>query len=142
MLISDTSALAKLYVPEPQSAAVRKVFEAEDQVFASELARVEIMAVLHRRLREKKWTQAEFTTAIRQFERDNVAGIWTWLPVDAQILAGASSIYTTLPDSVFLRSADCIHLLTALHHRFAEVYSYDAHQAAAAIHLGLVIKTA
>lgn len=137
MLFTDTSALAKLYVPEPQSPRVRPIFEAEDQVFASELATVELLAVFHRRLRERKWTQAEFTAAVRQFDRDNVSGLWTWLPVDHDILEAAAKTFATLPPAVFLRSADCIHLVTALRHNFDEIYSYDAHQIAAAAQLGL-----
>jgi hypothetical protein len=38
---------------------------------------------------------------------------------------------------VFLRSADRLHLITALHHGFTEFYTYDGHQSAAAVILGL-----
>jgi predicted nucleic acid-binding protein len=48
-----------------------------------------------------------------------------------------SQNYTTLPDQIFLRSADCLHLVTALHHSFTEIYTYDAHQTAAAVALGI-----
>lgn len=49
----------------------------------------------------------------------------------------AAKTYTTLPDSVFLRSADGLHLVTAMHHSFSEIYTYDWHQTAAATALGL-----
>jgi hypothetical protein len=52
-------------------------------------------------------------------------------------LTGGSGGYTTLPDTVFLRTADCLHLVTALPHNFAEIYTYDAQQSAAASVLGL-----
>jgi ferredoxin len=39
MILCDTSAAAKLYVPERESAAVRRRLEAEDEVCLSELAR-------------------------------------------------------------------------------------------------------
>ncbi len=39
MIFCDTSTGAKLYVPEPESEAVRQRLEAEDEVCVSELAR-------------------------------------------------------------------------------------------------------
>jgi predicted nucleic acid-binding protein len=137
MIFFDTSAAAKLYVAEQESTVVRQLVEAEDQVVLCELARPEIMAVFHRRLREKKWTQADFSFAVRQFSRDDISGFWTWLPLDRAIFNAAAEIYTTLPETVFLRASDCLHLVTALNHNFTEIYTYDAHQAKGAVVLGL-----
>ncbi len=142
MIFCDTSAVAKLYVPEKDSLAVRAKLESEDQVFVSELARVELMGVFHRQLREKKWTPAQFQTAIRQFGNDDVSGFWTWLALDTATVESAAKTYTTLPDAVFLRSADCLHLVTALHFGFREIFTYDRHQTLAAAALGLTSRTA
>jgi hypothetical protein len=65
------------------------------------------------------------------------SGYWTWLPLDSAIIEAASTTYTTLPETVFLRSADCLHLVTALHYNFAEIYTHDSHQIDAASALGL-----
>jgi predicted nucleic acid-binding protein len=137
MIFCDTSAAAKLYVPERESAAMRKLAEREDEVYVSDLVRAELMGVFHRRLREGKWSRADFHTAVRQFSHDDIAGFWTWLPLDRPIVEAAAKTYATLPDTVFLRTADCLHLVTALHHNFAEIYTYDTQQAAAAGVLGL-----
>jgi predicted nucleic acid-binding protein len=137
MILCDTSAAAKLYVPERESAAVRRRLEAEDEVCLSELARPELLGVFHRRLREKKWTRREFLAAVRQFSHDDIGGFWTWLPLDRSITEAAAQTYATLPETVFLRSSDCLHLVTALHYHFAEICTYDAHQSAAAPALGL-----
>lgn len=137
MIFCDTSVIAKLYVPEKESPAVRTLLESEDQVLASELVRLELMGVFHRQRREKKWTRDQFMTAVRQFTNDEVGGFWTWLPLDSQIIESATKTFTTLPDTVFLRSGDCIHLVTAMHHSFTDIYTYDAHQAAASVALGL-----
>lgn len=142
MIFCDTSAVAKLYVPEKESPVVRAKLEAEDQVLVSELVRVELMGVFHRQLREKRWTNAQFVTAVRQFGNDDVGGFWTWLALDTPILEAAARTYSTLPDSVFLRSADCLHLVTAIHHGFTEIYTYDRHQTLAAPALGLKPRTA
>ena len=137
MIFCDTSAVAKLYVPERESVAIRRLLESEDEVCVSELMRPELMGVFHRRLREGKWTRADFFAAVRQFERDDLSGFWTWLPLQNIITEAAARTYTTLPGNVFLRSADCLHLVTALHHNFSEIYTYDIHQSKAAQALGL-----
>lgn len=137
MLFCDTSTLAKYYVSEPESAAVRSRLDAEDRVLLSELARAELMGVFHRRLRERKWNRDEFLTVVRQFSTDEVSSYWTWLPLEGTIVEQVVRTYTALPEDVFLRTADCLHLVTALHHGFAEIHTHDRHQRDGAGALGL-----
>jgi predicted nucleic acid-binding protein len=137
MIVCDTSAVAKFYVPEKESRAIRQLLEQADQVCLSDLVRPEIMAVFHRRLREGIWSRRDFLATVRQFQHDDLAGFWTWLPIDSLILRAAAETFTTLPPTIFLRSSDCIHLVTALHHNFTEFLTFDAHQTQAAIALGL-----
>jgi hypothetical protein len=73
----------------------------------------------------------------RQFSADDIGGYWTWLPPDSAIIEAAATTCTTLPETVFLRSADCLHLVSALHHNFAEIHTHDKHQADAAAALGI-----
>jgi uncharacterized protein len=141
MIVCDTSAVAKFYVPEKESAALRQLIEGEDGVCVSELVRPELMAVFHRRLRERIWSQRDFMAAIRQFQSDDLAGLWTWLPLDSQILRATAEAFATLPSDVFLRSSDCIHIVTALHHNFSELVTYDGHQLKAAATMGLRART-
>ncbi len=142
MIFCDTSAIAKLYVAEKETPAMRARLEAEDQVCLSELARAELMSVFHRQLREKKWTRDKFLTAVRQFTNDDIGGFWTWLPLDTTIIEAAARTYTSLPDTVRLRTADCLHLVTAIHHGFTDIYTYDTNQSTAAVSLGLKPMTA
>lgn len=137
MLFCDTSTLAKYYVPEVDSALVRERLDQEDHIALSELARAELMGVFHRRLRERKWTNSEFLAAVRQFSQDDIGGYWSWLPLDGVIVEQSVKTFTTLPENIFLRTADCLHLVTALHHGFSCVHTHDAHQMAAASALGL-----
>jgi len=137
MIFCDTSTLAKFYIEEPGFLAVRRAFESSQQIQASELARVELMSVLHRRLREKKWTEAQFLSATNQFTRDDLAGCWKWLPLAPAVTEAAAQTFATLPANIFLRASDCIHLVTALHHKIDTIHTHDRHQAAAATTLGL-----
>ena len=137
MLFCDTSTLAKYYVPEAESAAVRSRLDADEQVLASQLARAELMAVFHRRLRERTWSRREFDVVVRQFSKDDISGYWSWIPLDAVIVEQTVKIYTTLPESIFLRTSDCLHLVTALHHGFNQICTHDQDQIQAASALGL-----
>jgi uncharacterized protein with PIN domain len=102
MLFCDTSTLAKYYVQEPESAAVRAHLDAEDQVLLSELARAEIVAVFHRQVRERKWSREEFATVVRQFSTDEAVGYWTWVPSTA-----ASSSRWFGPSRRYRRMSSC-----------------------------------
>ena len=137
MCFCDTSTLAKYYVSEKESALVRLHLDQENQVMFSELVRVELMGVFHRRLREGKWSKEEFLTVVQQFSRDDIEGYWKWLTLDGTIVEKASKIFITLPQTVFLRSSDCIHLVTAMHYGIKDIYTYDTHQIQAALVLGL-----
>ena len=137
MIFCDTSMVAKLYVVEAESKAVRALLEKVDQRFVSDLVRVELMGVFHRQLREKIWPRQKFDAAVRQFNTDDIGGFWTWLPLDSAIIEAAAKTYATLPATVFLRAADCLHLITGLHHNFPGIHTYDRHQALAAPTLGL-----
>jgi predicted nucleic acid-binding protein len=137
MLFCDTSTLAKYYVAEPESDAVRGRLDAEDQVLLSELARAELMGVFHRRLRERTWERNDFLMVVRQFSADEVAGYWTFVPLEGGIVEQVVRTYATLPEDVFLRAADCLHLVTALRHGFTEIHTHDTHQRDGAGALGV-----
>lgn len=137
MIFFDTVAFANLYVPERESAALRNLVDGEDEVYASELVRVELASVFHRRWREGRWSQADFLAAVRQFTADDSGGFWTWVPLNGAIIETAAKTYATLPSDKFLRSSDCLQLVTALQQNFSEIHNYDAQQASAAPALGL-----
>src|ERR1043166_8921762 len=63
----------KLYIPEKESPAIRRLLESEDQAFV-ELVRIELTGVFYRQLREKYWTRDRFMTTVRQFTNDDVGG--------------------------------------------------------------------
>ena len=137
MIFCDTSFVAKIYVREPESASVERLLESEDTIYLSGLAYPELMATFHRRLREKKWSAEKFDLTVSQFRRDEGAGFLTWLPLESEIMESAAQAFTHLPPTVFLRAADCLHLITAQRHGFTEIHTFDAHQAVAARVLGL-----
>ena len=137
MILCDTSTIAKFYVFELESAAVRDRLDAEDAVCVSELVRVELMGVFHRRLRDGRWNREDFLNVAGQFAADDIRGYWTWMPLNTTIVDAAAKTFTSLPSGIFLRASDCIHLVTAIHHNFAAIFTHDKQQTVAAATLGL-----
>jgi hypothetical protein len=49
-------------------------------------------------------------------------------PSTASIVEQVVRTFTTLPEDVVRRTADCLHLVTALQQGFAEIHTHDTHQ--------------
>jgi predicted nucleic acid-binding protein len=128
----DSGYIAKFYVDEPDSPAVRRLAEALGEVHCSALGRVEVSTALHRKLREGFLGRAAFREVIRQFEQDCAHGLWTWIPVTSAVLAATVTVIHSVPASVFLRAVDAIHLACTRESGFREVYTGDRHMAGAA----------
>jgi len=133
----DSAYIAKFYLDESDSDAVRERAIAEGEICSCVLARIEVTSVFHRKWREKSRSLAEFLALIKQFEADCLANLWTWLPMSGAVVNAAAAKYLTLPDTIFLRSADAIHLACAAEAGFKELYSNDKHLLAAAGRFGL-----
>jgi predicted nucleic acid-binding protein len=128
----DSGYIAKFYVDERESAAVRHLAESLGEVHCSALGRVEVSTALHRKLREGALDPAAFREVIGQFEHDCAHGLWTWIPVTSAVLAATVAVIQGVPASVFLRAVDAIHLASARESGFREVYTGDHHMTGAA----------
>jgi predicted nucleic acid-binding protein len=137
MIYFDSAYLARCYLPEPGHAEVAALAGRSPQVACAEIARIEVASVFHRKLREHAITPAIHREVSCQFADDIAAGIWLLLPVTESLLTHAQAAYQTLPATLFLRSADCLHLCAARQAGFKEIYSNDRHLLAAAPHFGL-----
>jgi predicted nucleic acid-binding protein len=97
----------------------------------------EIVATLHRHLREKRLTQREFQLLAAQVQADVRAGLWSLLPVTSAIIEAQAERIRRLPDRVFVRAADALHLTCAVEAGLQEIYSSDRHLVAASPYFGL-----
>ena len=136
MIYLDTSYLARLYFEEPGYQLAREV-AATDQVACAMHGHAELLAAFHRKLREGAITPRAFQARLDQFEADRESGAFHWLPIGPEVLALMQSVYAILPNTVYLRAADALHLATAGVHGFKAVYSNDKHLLAAARHFRL-----
>lgn len=137
MIYFDSTYLAKCYLPEAGHHEVRATALKAGTLQSVALAKIEVASVFHRHLREGRLSTREVAEHMQQFSQDCIDGVVTFLPVTPGILETAYATYQTLPASLFLRSADCLHLCAAVEAGFKEIYSNDRHLLAAASHFGL-----
>ena len=130
----DANYISRCYLDEHGSTEVRALASAT-AVVCVELGQAEASSAFHRKLREGALTPAEFAALMNQFEAE--LSLFTWLPVTSALITDVRQSFVTLPPTVFLRSADALHLACAREAGLTEIYSNDRHLLAAAPHFGL-----
>jgi len=128
----DSSYIAKFYLDEPESEAVRRLAESLGQVRCAVLGQIEVAAVFHRKLREGAFDAGAFREVMGQFDDDCGQGLWTWLPLTTALAARTVAAFARLPRPVFLRAADALHLICAQEHGLREIYTNDRRMSVAA----------
>lgn len=137
MIYFDSTYVAKVYLFEHGSTEVRAVTTAQPEVACSEIGKIELASVLHRKLREGALDAMRYLSVCQQFEQDMQSGVWHWFPATSALLEQVRAAFRTLPATVFLRASDALHLVCARDNGFTEIYSNDRHLLAAAPHFGL-----
>jgi predicted nucleic acid-binding protein len=137
MLYFDAAFIAKFYLQEPESDAIRSFVEDVPGIASLVIGRLETELVFSRKLREGALTPQGHQVLIAQFEADCEAGLWTWLPATDDLVAAAQEMTRRLPSEVFLRSLDALHLACARRNGHERIYSNDRHLLLAAPHFGL-----
>lgn len=136
----DSAFIAKFYLDEPESEAVRDLAASLSRVSCLLLGRMEVAAVFHRKWREGSFSEMAFREVGAQFAQDCAQGLWTWLPLTPSLVDAATARLAHLPKTVFLRSADALHLICASEHGFREIFSNDRHLGLAASHFKLKVR--
>lgn len=133
----DSAYLAKCYLEDPDSLAVRELVWRADAVYSSALCIAEVSCALHRSVREKRVTRGEASHLRTTFFSDVAIGIVRMIPVTETVLRAVESTVATLPTALFLRAGDAVHLASARHEGFSEIWSNDRHMLKAAPHFSL-----
>jgi predicted nucleic acid-binding protein len=133
----DSAYIAKFYVDEPDSGAIRRLAETLGRVHCCALGRVEVAGVFHRKWREGAFTEREFREVSAQFSDDCKAGLWTWFSVTDALIATAAESLRTLSKRVTIRSADALHLACARENGLRRLYTNDAQMLRAAPAFGV-----
>ena len=101
------------------------------------LAKVECVAAFQRYYREKAITAENLQRVTSRFAEDEAAKVWNFFSVSRSLINATCARLQTLPQHVFCRSADALHLTCAAEEGFREIYSHDRHVLAAASYFGL-----
>jgi predicted nucleic acid-binding protein len=133
----DAALVAKFYVNEPGRDAVRRLAKRAGTVATSSIAVAEVAAAFHRKWREGSIDIPVFEALQGQFHHDVTRGLWTLIEPTPALLQQVRALFARLDRSVFLRSLDAVHLMTAKAEHFDHLYTSDAHLLAAcpSVHL-------
>jgi predicted nucleic acid-binding protein len=133
----DSALVAKFYVNESGRDAVRRLARRAGSVATSGIALAEVAAAFHRKLREGSIDSHAFGALQGQFHHDVTRGLWTLIGPTPALLQQVQVLFARLDRSVFLRSLDAVHLMTAKAEQFDHLYSNDMHLLAAcsSVHL-------
>ena len=133
----DTSALVKLYVPEPESARVDRLLRRRDDLLVSDLAVTELASALGRRCREGALDSG---TAARIYQRllaDLAAELFRRVELIAEVHREAERMLLASA-LVPLRSLDALHLALATTGGAKTILTFDGNLARAAGTVGLL----
>lgn len=134
----DTSALAKLYIPEPESEAVQKAVEGHTLV-SSELVIVEFTSVIARKLREKAISKKEAKEVLELFHSHVQDGVLETVKLESSVLAAAAKMLFDCPASIPLRTLDAIHLGACKGHSLFPLLTLDKVMLLSACYYGIPI---
>lgn len=123
----DSALVAKFYLNEPGRDAVRRLAREAGTVVTSGIATAEVSAAFHRKFREGAVDKAVFRALQGQFEHDLEHGLWKLVGPTESLLQEVRALFLRLDKSVFLRSLDVLHLVTARAEHFSRIYSNDRH---------------
>jgi predicted nucleic acid-binding protein len=136
-LYLDTAYIAKCYINEVDSPAVRKLARGAEGLYSSVWCLAEMACVFHRRVREKGLTSEQARKLDQLFREDVQSGVWILLPVSQGLMQRVEAVVQNLPPDVFLRAGDAVHLVSAREAGFTEIWTGDGRLLAAAPHFHL-----
>jgi predicted nucleic acid-binding protein len=123
---------------DAESDGVRAGVATAGAIRTSSLAFTEFHGALHRRMREHSMPREVARSLSVEFHEHVESGLWKLLPVNDSLLRRTAVAILSIPSSLFLRSADAVHLVTAREAGESEIWTSDRHMLAAAPHFGLV----
>ena len=137
----DSAYIAKFYVNEHDSGAVRQLISKADSLESSAWAMAEVHCVFHRHIREGKISPPQCRRLSEAFLEHVSAGIWNFAAVSESMLTRMAARMRLAPAELFLRAGDAVHLTTAADLGATEIWTNDRHLLAAAPYFGIEGRT-
>ncbi len=133
----DTSALVKLYVPEPESARVDRALRRRDDLVVSDLAVTELASAVGRRCREGALDSATAARVYRRLLADLADELFRRVELIAEAHREAERMLLSSA-ALPLRSLDALHLALAASGGARTILTFDRSLARAAAAFGLL----
>lgn len=125
----DTSFLVSLYSPDANSlAAVRAIGEGQHTYVVSSLAEIETINALELRVFRKEISSPEARSSLREFENDLCEGLFQFVRLTDEVFQRAREISRRTTARLGTRTADLLHVATALELEADMLYSFDHQQ--------------
>ena len=134
----DSSALAKIYVPEADSEQLDAFLRGRQDLMISELCITEVISAAARRKREGLLNSRQVKEIHERILADAEAGYYARLDISPSIHRDAERFLLST-ESVALRSLDALHVALALSGRAQRIITFDLRTADAAVLHGLEI---
>lgn len=138
-LYLDTSALIKIYFPEPGSEELETALRRRNDLIISDLVITEAVSALSRRRREGDIRIQVVRRMHKAILRDLEAGYYRRAELYPAVHREAERILVT-SGNVPLRAADALHLALALASQAATLITFDLRMAAGAEQIGLGVQ--
>jgi predicted nucleic acid-binding protein len=138
----DASFLFSLYFPDANSKnALRLAANATEQLLVSALCEIETINSLEQRVFRGEVSMQKVAIAIRDLEADLRTSILQWKPISEGAFERAKTLCRTVTPRFGLRTADLLHIATALEFGAACLFTFDQKQSVAAQSVGLKVNS-
>ncbi len=135
----DTSALAKLYIPEAFSEEVDAFIQSREQLFVSSLVALELRCFLARKVRARAISSGAADAVWEAFGDDVEAALFSLLETGEAHLTAALKLIGNTQATGALRALDAMHLGIARERNLPAFATSDLVQADAARAIGLEV---
>ena len=132
----DSSALAKLYVPEPESDVLDAFLLNRQDLLISELAITEVLSAVARKRREGTLNESQAFEIRDAVLADADSGSFCRLDLSPLVHRQAERLLLNV-ESVALRTLDALHVALALQGSATYILTFDTRMRAVALHAGL-----
>jgi predicted nucleic acid-binding protein len=133
----DTSAAAKLYLPEPESEAIQRLVEGTGPLVSSDLLVPEFASMLARKRREGEIGPSAQRQVWALFQEHLTAGHWNLVTLTGQDYRRAADLVLQCQGTVPLRALDALHLAVCQGYGLFPLCTTDKVMQRAAVVLGI-----
>ena len=128
-IYSDTSFLVSLYSPDANSAAAARTMRASaGERFVSVFGQLEVVNAMELRVFRKEVSATQAQASLNDFERDLLAGVFQLRALPEEVFERARQLSRQTTHKLGTRTADLLHVATALELSADCLYTFDQQQ--------------